>query len=135
MTILAVHLPWPILLHAVGLSLLGLHFTFTPSPPSSTSDIRAMLGITTTAIGLSYLSTSYMPIHQNAFLYASVPVRILLGGLMGLKVLLSDRASGQGRGMGKEMRKQFLTFAIYDGLGGLALGWWLGTWSGRMPGY
>lgn len=128
-TTMMINLPWPILAHASGLVLLGLNLTFRPSPPGRTSEVSSMLGITTTAIGLCYLSTSYMPMHENSFLYASAPVRVLLAGLAGLKVLLA------GNSLSKEAKREFLGLLLYDGIGGLLVGWWLGTFRGRIPGY
>lgn len=124
-----INLPWPILAHATGLVILGLNHTFRPPTPGRAPEVSAMLGITTTAVGLCYLSTSYMPIHENHFLYASAPVRVLVAALAGLKLLLSRNS------MSKESKREFLGVLLYDGIGGLLLGWWLGTFKGRIPGY
>lgn len=124
-----INLPWPILAHASGLVLMGLNFTFRPSTPGRASELSAMLGIPITAIGLCYLSTSYMPMHENHFLYASAPVRVLLAALAGLKLLLA------GNSLSKESKREFLGVLLYDGIGGLLVGWWLGTLRGRIPGY
>ena len=70
-----------------------------------------------------------MPMEENQFLYATAPVRIILAAAAGLKVLVA------GNGMGREERRMLLGIAGYDGLGGLLLGWWLGTWSGRVPAF
>jgi len=115
------NLPWFITVHALGLSTLGLYLAFfsNPSKPTST------LGIATLGLGLAYLSTSYVPIEENQFLYASVPVRIILAAVAGLKALTA----------GKEEKKALVGIAVYDGLGGAILGWWLGKWSGMVPGY
>lgn len=119
---LQVNLPWFITVHALGLTSLGLYLTFTTSKPSST------LGIATLGLGLAYLSTSYVPMEENQFLYATVPVRMILASVAGLKVLLA------GREIGMEEKRALLGIAIYDGLGGVVLGWRLGGWSGRVPG-
>ncbi|KIM72090.1 hypothetical protein PILCRDRAFT_829990 [Piloderma croceum F 1598] len=125
-----VNLPWPILAHAVGLTLLGLKLIFVPSRhPGRSSDVSSMLGMTTLGIGLAYLSTSYMPMHENQFLYASAPVRMILGGVAVLKLLVA------GNKMSAEHFKELLVVALYDGIGGFLLGWWLGTWGGRGPGF
>lgn len=121
--LISISLPLPILLHALGLLLIGLIQVFTPSrsshPPS------ALSGIATLAISLAYLSTSYMPITENVFLHASVPVRMILGAVALIKVAVEA---------GKE-KSPLVVVALYDGLGGVALGWWLGRWDGRIEGY
>jgi len=124
-----INLPWPILAHAVGLTVLGLTLTFRPSTPGRASELSSMLGITSTGLGLCYLSTAYMTTHENPFLYASAPVRVALAAVAGLKVLLA------GNQMSKESKREFLGVFLYDGIGGLLLGWWLGTLSGRIPGH
>jgi hypothetical protein len=122
-----INLPWPILLHAFGLLGLGTIQIFRRSPPGRVSELTAMLGIATAALGLAYLSTAYMPLHQNAFLYASVPVRMILATIAGLKLLqLGPTVSETGRA-------ELLTVLLYDGIGGAVVGWFLGTWSGRIP--
>jgi hypothetical protein len=128
MLIPGVNLPWPILVHALGLTFLGLRFLFRPNPPppGRASEISTILGIPTTALGLAYLFTAYMPIHENQFLHASVPVRIILAGLAGVKLLVSRNE------VGVVPWKELLGIALYDGAGGLLVGWWLGTWGGRI---
>ena len=124
-----INLPWPILVHALGLTFLGLKLTFLPSPPPSrASEVSSLLGISTTGLGLAYLSTAHMPIRENQFLYASVPVRMILAGAAGLKLLVA------GKGMSADHSKEVLGIVLYDGIGGFLLGWWLGTWGGRAPG-
>ncbi len=86
-----------------------------------------MAGITTLAIGMAYPITSYMPISENQFLHASVPVRVFLALMAGLRLLLTDNLS-------KEGRNQMLFVFLYDGIGGLVCGWELGSFSGRVPG-
>lgn len=116
------------MLHAVGLTLIGLQLIFKRGQPSRESDASAMLGVTTTAVGLSYLTTAYVPIEENQFLHASVPVRVLLGLLAGSKAIL-------GGGLTADGKRNLLIVLVYDGLGGLAAGWWLGRYDGRIAGY
>lgn len=66
---------------------------------------------------------------ENQFLYASVPVRMILAGLMGVKVLIGGEA------LGDQERKRLIMLSMYDGLGAVALGVWLGAFGGRVPGY
>ena len=138
----SVNLPLPILLHALGCCFLGIKLTFAnPTTSRNNSSIRdrTVLGIATTAIGLAYLSTSYMPLEKNAFLYASAPIRIILAGLAGLRLLV-DRylrtQNGQANvDRGSQVASDLFGIMIYDGLGGFVLGLWLGTFSGRIPEY
>jgi len=53
-------------------------------------------------------------------LYASAPARILLAAVAGLKVFV------HGGRMGGDERRALLGIMVYDGLGGAALGAWLG---------
>ncbi|KAJ7255051.1 hypothetical protein B0H12DRAFT_1233138 [Mycena haematopus] len=56
-------------------------------PTQKAPEDISTLGITTIALGMSYISTSYMPIAENQFLHASAPVRVSLALLAGLKWL------------------------------------------------
>ncbi|KIW00613.1 uncharacterized protein PV09_07810, partial [Verruconis gallopava] len=83
-----INLPVLVLAHSVFLSFLGLRMIFrSPPKPDRESEISAMSGVTTLAIGIAYMATSYMPIEQNQFLHASMPVRIVLALLAGLRLL------------------------------------------------
>lgn len=119
-----VNLPWFITFHASGLCILGLSMIFatSTSPPKPPPTI---LGIATLGLGLSYFSTSYMPLDQNAFLYASVPVRLVLAALAGLKAVMGGNGEEKGVLWG---------IMAWDGIGAVVLGWYLGVWSGRAPG-
>lgn len=77
------------------------------------------------------MATSYMPIEQNQFLYASVPVRVVLAALAGIKWL----AIRNGDPAVHTKKNELLGIFFYDGLGGLALGWYLGVFDGRVPAY
>ena len=127
-----VDLPWPILLHALGVSFVGLSLIVYSPKPSSTELTKAtkpaqdstMLGIATLGIAFGYLLTAYVPQERNTYLYASVPARMMLAGIAGVKLVLGSPA-----------RKELLGVFVYDGLGGLVLGWYLGRWDGKIPGY
>lgn len=123
------NLPWPILVHAVGLTVLGVKLLFVPSSAlhGRASETQSMLGITTAGLGLAYLSTAYVPMHENQLLYASAPVRMILAGLAGVKLCVS------GKNMSASQWQSFWGVVLYDGIGGFLLGWWLGTWGGRLP--
>jgi hypothetical protein len=122
---LPIHLPWFITVHAFGLVVLGLYLLFASSP-SKPAGQAPQLGIATIAIGLAYLFTAYMPIEENQWLHASVPVRLILGILLGLRVLV-------GTGLTSAEKKSLLNLGLYDGLGAVVLGFWLGRFDGRLP--
>ncbi|KDQ16225.1 hypothetical protein BOTBODRAFT_30946 [Botryobasidium botryosum FD-172 SS1] len=124
----AINLPIPIQIHAFGLVGLGIYLTFSPSAHPKTSN-SPMLGIASMGLGLGYLSTAYMPIEENQWLHASVPVRIILALVAGLKLAIGGPALGRGA------TRELMTTLVYDGIGGLVLGWWLGRWDGRVSGY
>lgn len=63
-----------------------------------------------------------MPMQQNAFLYASVPVRLILAAVAAVKASL---------GAGED-EKTLWGITVYDGLGAIVLGLWLGAWDGRV---
>ena len=137
-----VNLPIPVFLHALGCCFLGLRLIFTtPMPPRPPVQDRTILGIVTLAIGLAYLSTSYMPPEKNAFLYASAPVRIVLAGIASAKLAMGHFSEDnvenrEARGSDVRDRSGLLWgIVLYDGLGGIILGWWLGTFCGRIPAY
>ncbi|KAE9399248.1 hypothetical protein BT96DRAFT_820847 [Gymnopus androsaceus JB14] len=123
-------LPWPILLHAMGLTTLGCTMLLAKPTAKAPEDIST-LGITTIALGMSYISTSYMPMEDNQFLHASAPVRVLLASLAGLKWLTISKENAR---LYKK-RNALLGILLYDGLGGLILGWYLGTFSGKVASY
>ncbi|KAK2811487.1 hypothetical protein FQN50_002110 [Emmonsiellopsis sp. PD_5] len=112
-----INLPFPILIHALGLTAVGIYFTFTRSP--------ATLGIATTGLGLSYLTTSYVPIEENQFVYASVPVRVILALLAAARIPSASRQDQRALGM----------IAVYDFVGAIMVGCSLGRWDGRVSGY
>ena len=128
-----INLPLPILIHAVGLCSLGLHLTFTyphktkPQPQQDTT----ILGIASLGLGLAYLSTSYMPQNENQWLYASAPVRMILAGVAGIKLVVNAWQGGEL----KHEQVALWGILLYDGLGGFMVGWWLGSWGGRVPAF
>ncbi|PGH07346.1 hypothetical protein GX51_01890 [Blastomyces parvus] len=113
----AVNLPTPVLLHALGLTALGTYLTFTTTPSA--------FGVASTGLGLSYLFTSYVPIEENQFLHASVPVRIILAALAAARLPTAPKSE----------RKNLVILLLYDFLGGLMVGYILGQWNGKLPGY
>jgi hypothetical protein len=137
----SINLPPPILFHSISLTGLGLYFITRPPPTSAdpfavpqgrAHEISSILGLLGTSIGLAYLTTSYMPVAQNQFLYASVPIRLTLGALAGGKLLLERM---RGYGISAPGRRELVGILIYDLVGAVGLGWWLGTWKGKVRGY
>lgn len=112
------------------ISLTTLLTRYKPLPPSIITHSHA--GIPTLAIALAYYFTSYMPVSQNQFLYASVPVRLILAFVAAARALLIIDGSTPG---GKLERVFLWQIVALDGVGGLFLGWWLSDFSGRLPGW
>jgi hypothetical protein len=120
---LPVRLPWFIFIHACLMVVTGLVLIFQ-MPEGKRGNSSASLGIATFTIGLAYLFTAWPPMEENAFLYASVPVRLILSTLALVRAL----------GFAKLERKEknnLIGIAVWDGCGALVLGWYLGEWSGR----
>ncbi|KAK6499646.1 hypothetical protein TWF481_010009 [Arthrobotrys musiformis] len=123
------NLPWPITIHAVALTALGVAMAFggrKPNIPPPLRGANSLIGITTTTIGLAYLSTSYVPIEQNQFLHASVPVRLVIA------TLLATSAMVNAKDMDDKSWRTHVGFAAWDGIGAVWLGWYLGRWDGRV---
>lgn len=72
-----------------------------------------------------------MPIGKNQFLYMTVPMRLVVSGCAGLRLLLD------GRRMSIDGKSEMAALLVYDAVSVLALGWWLGEggFSGRPPVY
>ena len=119
-----INLPWFITLHAFGLLAVGLNLVLrSPQQPQQPQRQQQrpqeqherrqppspLLGIATVALSLAYLGTAYMPMEQNAFLYASVPIRMLLA------LLAAGRLAMGARG---EDWVALVLVAGYDGVGG-----------------
>lgn len=131
-----INLPPFIIFHATGLIIIGIHQIFGPvfnttkpnkstarnSPSKSSSqplvqreqELKTITGVSALAIGLGYLSTSYMPTERNQWLYASVLVRILLAGVCGVRVLLA--ATGKGN-LSQQSKREMLGIMVWDGFG------------------
>jgi hypothetical protein len=116
-----IYLPWFIDLHACGLTAFGTYLLFKSPRAGKPAGHTPGLGVATVAFGISYLFTSYVPIEENQFLHATVPARLILAGLL------------IGTGLTPADKQSLLTLGIYDGIGGVVLGLWLGKWDGRVP--
>jgi hypothetical protein len=124
---LGFNLPPLLLLHSA--SLLAIGTTYLAKPIHSRADeLRATLGSASVSMGLVYLMTSYMPLAENQFLHASVPIRLVTSAVVG-SMFLGRRGS-----LSKEGRTEFAMVAVYDGVLAAWLGWYLGRWDGRVGG-
>ena len=125
-----INLPWFMLLHSTILIAIGISNLVKPirPPPNNRQDeYRTTVGSTFLTFGLTYLGTSYMPIEQNQLLHATVPLRFCTSAIM-CWTWLRNRKNLTQDGVG-----EFLGTAVYDLVSTVALGWWLGTFSGRVP--
>jgi len=121
--LLPVRLPWFIFLHACLMVITGLFLIFQ-MPEGKRGNSSASLGVATLAIGLAYLFTAWPPMEENVFLYASVPVRLILAGVSLIRALALSKLES------KE-KNNLIGIAVWDGLGALVLGWYLGEWRGK----
>lgn len=122
-----VNLPILMIFHSLFMSFLALRMIYRRSTkPTREDEVSAIGGIATLAIGVAYPVTSYMPISENQFLHASVPVRIFLALVAGSRLLLFDN-------MSKDGRNEMLFVILYDGIGAIICGWQLGNFSGVAP--
>jgi hypothetical protein len=158
-----VNLPPIILFHGAGMAFVGLYLVLRPLipysqqkttflsklaiPPGRTAETSTMLGATTLGLGCAYLGSAYVDMNKNQFLYLSVPVRLLLAGLGGMRLIADavriggsdddEKENWKRKGLSKEGKGEMAFLLIYDGLQALWLGWWLGEggFSGRPPVY
>lgn len=94
--------------------------------PKGRANTSASLGIGSLAIGLAYFTTAYVPIEQNQFLYASVPVRLVLAAVAVVRAYVLKGP------LEENERRNMIGIALLDGVGGVALGWYLGEFGGRI---
>lgn len=170
----SVNLPWFIIAHALWLLLSGLFLLFrqpvlallapNKSPSKSTAksstsqpkslepkaQTESLLGLSSLGLSLAYFTTAYVEVERNQFLYASVPVRIVLGSAATIRSVLdgivaSRSATGatfvDGVVASRDPKAGFsitvLDVGLYDAVGAVALGLWLGKggFDGRPPVY
>jgi hypothetical protein len=100
-------------------------------PPGRAHELSSVLGLALVDLGLAHLVTSYVEVERNQFLYASVPIRLVVGSLAGLLLMV------KGKGMSREGRREMWGLVVYDLVSVLALGRWLGEggFSGRARVY
>lgn len=96
------------------MALAGLFLIFE-MPKGQYGNSSASLGITSFAIGLAHLFTAWPLMEENAFLYASVPVRLILAGVSLFRALaMPNLEEGE--------KNNLIAIAVWDGVGALALG-------------
>jgi hypothetical protein len=98
----------------------------TPATPRI-ADTNALLGVTTSALMLPYFVSSYMPIAENQWLHASVPIRLWISAMLIGNVLLRRKT------MSREGYWEFLMLGVMDGVSAFTLGIYLGRFDGRVP--
>lgn len=132
-----INLPPLVIGHSLFLSFMGLKTIFSPPKTTATKQTDGTIKTTTAsdegtkgilllAIGMSYLCTSYVPMEQNAFLHASIPVRLALAALAVTRMLFVP-------GLSKAGRSDMLIVLLIDGVGAMAVGWNIGNFTGRLP--
>lgn len=137
-----INLPTSILIQAVGFTGFGLYLNIFRRMPWQTRstvispqtrlalrnhDTVSILGAACAALGLAYLSTSYVPISENQMLHASVPVRLFVSVLFMGRLLVTRR-----EGFSQEGYWEHVGLAIFDFLGATWAGVVLGRWDGTV---
>lgn len=85
-------------------------------------------GLMMTGFGFLYLLSSFMPVERNIWLYASVPVQLMLAGLaVGVCMKKGKLAEGT--------RKILVGFALYEAVHSMLLGLWLWKSTGMVTIY
>jgi hypothetical protein len=144
-----INLPLPILLTGTAELGLGLTLLLTarspfsilgltnreilvPSPTNPRiADTNRLLGLITAGLSAGYFAGSYMPLPENQFVHASVPVRL------GLAVAMFGVCAIKGRrGMSEEGYWELLALGVFDVVGAVVVGWELGgIWDGKVRGW
>jgi hypothetical protein len=91
-----------------------------------TADTISFLGIVLTGLQVCYLVTSYMPIEENQFIAASVPVRLGLAALMGTICIVHRKT------MSRSGFMELAALAALDGAMAIWLGFYIGRWDGMV---
>ena len=140
-----INLPVPILIQAITLTSAGFYTAFARKPiysspdksytvlvPFTTNprvaDLISCFGLVSAGLQSAYLWSSYMPLEENQFVYASVPVRLMLSGAIFSLCLL------KGKEMSSDGYRELLGLAVFDGLAATILGFYLGRFDGIVGG-
>ncbi|KAL2865000.1 uncharacterized protein BJX67DRAFT_190869 [Aspergillus lucknowensis] len=98
----------------------------TPTTPRI-ADTNALFGTVSAALVLPYFVSSYMPIEENQFLHASVPIRLWISAMLIGNLVVRGR-----KHMSREGYWEFLALGVLDAVGAVALGVYLGRFDGRV---
>lgn len=111
------------------LALLSSRHAFLTSsnPPPRAADTASLLGAVVVALESAYLLTSYMPLEENQFVAASVPVRLVVAALLASVCGLHGR-----RGMSASGFWEFVVIAAVDAVSAVLLGLRLGRFDGMV---
>jgi hypothetical protein len=140
-----INLPLPLLIQAISLTGAGFYTAFARRPayvsrdgsytllvPANASprvaDLISCFGVASAGLQSFYLWSSYMPLEENQFVYASVPVRLMLSTTMLAICLL------KGKQMSSNGFWELLSLAIFDGCAATTLGFYLGRFDGIVGG-
>jgi hypothetical protein len=140
-----VNLPLPLLIQAISLTSAGFYTAFARKPLYASADksytmlvpitsnprvadLISCFGIASEGLQSFYLWSSYMPLEQNQFVYASVPVRLMLSAAM-LALCLLKRKEMSSNGFW-----ELLGLSIFDGCAATTLGFYLGRFDGIVGG-
>jgi hypothetical protein len=138
-----INLPAPLILQSVASVGLGLYIAFFRKPPfvhngytaivpsnapPRTADAISLLGLVIAGLESLYLVASYMPIEENHFIAASIPVRLALALSMAC-ICVAHRKT-----MSKSGFWELVGLGVVDGGSAIALGIWLGRWDGIIQG-
>ncbi|KAF2499489.1 hypothetical protein BU16DRAFT_273247 [Lophium mytilinum] len=144
-----INLPLPSLVTASIEVTLGLTiiltsrspFSFlTPRPilvptPTTTrmKDANRFMGMLALGLGAGYFAGSYMPLEQNQFVHASVPIRLGLAGIMFGVCAVKGR-----KGMSEEGFWELMALGVFDVVGSVIVAFSLGpggVWDGKVKGW
>jgi hypothetical protein len=135
-----INLPAPLIaqsLTAVGLGLymslfrkpavIQSYAMFAPvNPTPRMADTTSLLGVITVGLEVTYLVSSYMPLEDNQFIAASVPIRLGLAALMGTICVIHRKT------LSKSGFRELALLAIADASAAVVLGLKLGRWDGMV---
>jgi hypothetical protein len=138
-----INLPAPLILQSVTSVGLGLYIAFFRKPPfvhngytalipsnapPRTADVISLLGLVIAGLESLYLVASYMPIEENQFIAASIPVRLALAISMGGICVVHKNT------MSKSGFWELVGLGVLDGGAAVVLGIWLRRWDGMVQG-
>jgi hypothetical protein len=96
------------------------------NPSPRTADTVSLLGVVTVGLEVTYLVSSYMPLKDNQFLAASVPVRLGLAALMGVVCVIHRKTMSQSGFW------ELATLAVLDASAAIELGLQFGRFDGMV---